>query len=142
MESGPPGALGLRRCNETARGHEDLDFVLWFFICFGPWAGTIKGGKQYLSLVPVPGTGTCTCHWYLYLSLVPVPVTGTCTCHWYLYLYLSLEIAYTCNCHLKLHIIFSAMCPTRGPADIYIYITHIFNVIYDSNDSIYDCDGI
>ena len=30
MESGPPGALGLRLCNETARGCEDLDFVKGF----------------------------------------------------------------------------------------------------------------
>ena len=82
LESGPRGALGLRLCNETARGREELGFVAWFFICFGPWAGTIKGGKQYLSLVPGPVTGTCTCHWYLSLE----PVTGTCTCHWYLYL--------------------------------------------------------
>ena len=69
LESGPPGALGLRLCNETARGREVTYAVLWFFMGIGPWAGTIKGGKQYLSLV------TCTCHWYLYLSLVPVTVT-------------------------------------------------------------------
>ena len=75
LESGPPGALGLRLCNETAQGRLVLDWFLGFFGASGPWAGTIKGGKQYLSLVPVPVTGTCTCHWYLYLLLVPVPVT-------------------------------------------------------------------
>ena len=69
LEAGPPGALGLRLCNETARGRLVPDWISGFFMGIGPWAGTIKGGKQYLSLV------TGTCHWYLYLSLVPVPVT-------------------------------------------------------------------
>ena len=56
LESGPPGALGLRLCNETAQGRLAPVWISGFFICFGPWAGTINGGKHYLSLVHVPVT--------------------------------------------------------------------------------------